>query len=244
MALADRKWLSTQERNALVMAGAAKLEASGKTWSADVTVGGKTGDYNGDRPGQVIFTRGSAAKGFEIKNTGVASLYVDLVLTGYPNAMPAPTARGVKIVRRFLDTRGRVKDVAKAVSGDRIIVELKITPERRMPHALVVDMVPAGVELEDPNVSGAFLIDDVMVDKKRIGDWHGEHHTRAHTEYRDDRFVAAMDIRANSICRIFYPVRVVSHGRFKVPPSLVEDMYRPYIRSIGNTIPWMEVTGP
>jgi len=242
-ALSQREWLSTQERNALVMAGAAKLDARGKSWNADVTVGGKTGNYKGDRAGQVIFTQGSAAKGFEVKNTGTAGLYVDLVLTGYPNAMPAPISRGVNIQRRFLDTRGRVLDISKTGSGDRIIVELRVAAEKRMPHALVVDMVPAGVELEDPNVSGAFLIEDVLVDKKRIGDWQGRYDT-VHTEYRDDRFVAALDIRAGRTCRIFYPVRVVSPGQFRVPPPLVEDMYRPYIRSIGNTIPLMEVKGP
>jgi len=242
-ALADRQWLSTQERNGLVMAGAAKLAVPGKAWSADVTVAGETGHYSQDRPGQVIFTRGSAAKGFGVKNAGTSGLYMDLVLTGYPNAVPVPISQGVHIQRRFLDTRGRVMDISKVVSGDRIIVELKVWPEKRMPHALVVDLVPAGVELEDPNVSGAFLIDDIIVDKKRVRNWH-ENFTTVHTEYRDDRFVAALDLKANRTCRIFYPVRVVSPGLFRVPPSLVEDMYRPYIRSIGNTVPRMEVTGP
>lgn len=131
---------------------------------------------------------------------------------------------------------------ATAVSGDRFIVELTVRVDKRMPHALVVDMLPAGVELEDPNLSGAFLIDDVVVDKKRIRDWHLAY-TTAHTEYRDDRFVAALDIHRRQTCRIFYGVRVVSPGRFKVPSPMVEDMYRPYVRGVGKTIDVMDVTG-
>ncbi|WDP90423.1 MAG: alpha-2-macroglobulin family protein [Desulfobacter sp.] len=242
-ALAGREWLSTQERNALVMAGAARLASAGKPWQAQVTVSGKAGTYSGDRPGQVIFTRGAAASGFEVKNTGTASLYADLVLTGYPNAMPAPSSEGVEIRRRFLDAKGQPMDPAKVKSGDRIIVELSVTPSERMPHALVVDMVPAGVELEDPNVAGAFLIDDVLVDKKRIREWQTRY-TTAHTEYRDDRFVAALNLVGGRTSRVFYGARVVSPGSFKVPPPLVEDMYRPYIRGIGNTIEKMEVAAP
>ena len=242
-ALEDREWLSTQERNALVMAGTASRAVSGSPWQARLNVGGRKDEMSGTRPGQAVFTRGIAAKGFEIKNTGETDLYVNVVLAGYPNTKPKPSEQGVSISRRFLDTQGRPMDISRVKSGDRIIVELRVKPEKRMPHALVVDMVPAGVELEDPNVSGAFLINEIVVDKKPVGIWHHDYKT-VHTEYRDDRFVAALDIRSRQVCRIFYPVRVVSPGLFKVPSPLVEDMYRPYVRGIGKTVDQMEVTGP
>lgn len=242
-ALAEREWLSTQERNSLVMAGAAKLSAPAGHWNADVTVGGETGVYAGDKIGQVVFTRGTAAKGFDVKNTGSSDLYIDLVLSGYPNTAPKPHSKGVQITRRFLDTKGKPMDISKVTSGDRVIVELVVKPEKQMPHALVVDMIPAGMELEDPNLSGAFIIDEVKVDKKTIQTWQQQYVT-THTEFRDDRFVAALELRSRQTCRIFYAARVVSPGQFKVPPSLVEDMYRPYIRGVGNTISQMMVTEP
>ncbi|MCG8616564.1 MAG: alpha-2-macroglobulin family protein, partial [Desulfobacterales bacterium] len=246
-ALKEREWLSTQERNALVMAGSARLSVDGEPWKAELSLGSKneasqTDTMTGKKSGQVVFTRGIAADGFEIKNTGTSTLYTNVVLAGYPNTMPRAQSSGVSISRRFLNTRGEPADAASVVSGDRLIVELTVRPDKRMPHALVVDMLPAGLELEDPNVSGAFLIDDVMVDKKRIGDWHQNYET-AHTEYRDDRFVAALDINRRQTCRIFYGVRVVSPGRFKVPSPMVEDMYRPYVRGVGKTLEVMEVSG-
>ncbi|WP_051957851.1 alpha-2-macroglobulin family protein [Desulfobacter vibrioformis] len=240
----DRHWLSTQERNSLVMAGAAKLAHPAGAWAADVTVGNQAGAHTGKGPGRVIFTKGTAAKGFTVNNTGKSNLYLDLVLTGYPNSLPAPQSHGVSISRQFLDTNATPVDISTVVSGDRIIVALKVESQKqKMPHALVVDMLPAGFELEDPNVSGSFLIDDIKVDGKTISQWHGGCHT-AHTEYRDDRFISALDLGYNDACRIFYAVRVVSPGVFKVPPPLVEDMYRPYIRGVGETIVRTHVSSP
>ncbi len=242
--LKERQWLSTQERNSLVMAGAAKLAHPAGAWAADVTVGNKTGAHTGKGPGRVIFTKGTAAGGFTVKNTGKSNLYLDLVLTGYPNSLPAPQSNGVSISRQFLDTNATPVDISKVTSGDRLIVALKVgSKKQQLPHALVVDMLPAGFELEDPNVSGSFLIDDIEVDGKTISQWHDGCNT-AHTEYRDDRFMTALNLGYSETCRIFYAVRVVSPGVFKVPQPLVEDMYRPYIRGVGKTVDRTRVNSP
>lgn len=242
-ALREREWLSTQERNTLVMAGAARAGAAGKPWQAELTVGSRTSPVSGTGPGQAVFTRGIAAQGFQITNQGKTDLHANILLSGYPNQKPMARNHGVDITRRFLSITGDPMDIAEVNSGDRIIVELKITPEKRMPHALAVDMIPAGLELEDPNVAGAFAIDDIMVLKKTIREWQ-ESCAITHTEYRDDRFAAALDIRGRQQCRIYYAARVVSPGRFRVPAPMVEDMYRPYIRSVGRTIDWMTVARP
>lgn len=242
--LKERQWLSTQERNSLVMAGAGKLAHPAGAWAADVTVGNKTGAHTGIGPGIVIFTKGAAAGGFTVKNTGKSDLYLDFVLTGYPNTLPAPQSNGVTISRQFLDTSATPVDISKVTAGQRLIVALTVESQKQqLPHALVVDMLPAGFELEDPNVSGSFLIDDIQVAGKAVSQWHKECNT-AHTEYRDDRFMAALDLGYNETCRIFYAIRVVSPGIFRVPPPLVEDMYRPYIRGVGKTVDRTHVDSP
>ena len=245
-ALNKREWLSTQERNALVMAGAARAKAGGQPWQAQLSVGSHQTRMSGTNTGQALFVRGAAAHGFALTNTGQADLYARVLLSGYPHAKPKAENHGVDITRRFLDINGRamdIRDISEVRSGDRILVELKITPKQRMPHALVVDMIPAGVELEDPNISGAFLIDDILVDKKAVRDWHNQV-TMGHREFRDDRFAAALDLRARQAVRVFYAARVVSPGHFRVPAPAVEDMYRPQIRSVGRTPDWMRVTAP
>lgn len=55
-----------------------------------------------------------------------------------------------------------------------------------------------------------------------------------HVEYRDDRFVAAVRLDGNMYrnreqMQLFYRAKVVTPGRFLVPPLHAEDMYRPEI---------------
>ena len=59
----------------------------------------------------------------------------------------------------------------------------------------------------------------------------------AFEEYREDRYVAAIKLYDGSKARLFYAVRAVSPGTYKVPSPLVEDMYRPTLRGIGEAIP-------
>src|SRR5690606_35239526 len=55
-----------------------------------------------------------------------------------------------------------------------------------------------------------------------------------HTEFRDDRFVAAFDLggegateRSPTSLTVAYMVRAVTPGRYMHPAATVEDMYRP-----------------
>jgi len=60
-------------------------------------------------------------------------------------------------------------------------------------------------------------------------------------EYRDDRYVAAVDLR-NREANLFYIARAVTPGIYSVPAPFVEDMYRPEQRGIGFTSGQLTVT--
>ena len=49
----------------------------------------------------------------------------------------------------------------------------------------------------------------------------------AHSEFRQDRFLTAIDRRDNTAFRLAYVVRAVSPGTFHQPAASVTDMYRP-----------------
>jgi len=245
--LADREWLSTQERNALVMAGAIRMHTKGEPWKARVTRGAQKTDLAHDQSRQLVFAGGTAAENFEILNSGTTDLFVHVILSGYPAQKPLPVSHGVTIQRRYLDLSGQVlgKNIFRTgfKSGDRLLVELAVQAEKRIPHCLVVDMLPAGIELEDSALSGSTFIDDIRVDERSVAQWQKAYTTR-HIEYRDDRFMAALDIPGKQSVRIFYPARVVSPGTFQVPPPLVENMYRPHIRGVGDSPGPMKVMAP
>jgi uncharacterized protein YfaS (alpha-2-macroglobulin family) len=49
--------------------------------------------------------------------------------------------------------------------------------------------------------------------------------------------VAALSLDAGNAAHVFYLVRAVTPGRYTVPPPLVEDMYRPELRGVGQARP-------
>jgi hypothetical protein len=102
------------------------------------------------------------------------------------------------------------------------VIALKVTEaEAKYAKLLLVDRLPAGLEIDNPN-----LVDGGAID---AFSWLKKDEDPSHTEYRDDRFVAAFD-RAegqSAFFEIAYVVRAVAPGRYVYPPATVEDMYRP-----------------
>lgn len=86
---------------------------------------------------------------------------------------------------------------------------------------LLVDHLPAGFEIDNPRIVAGGETGNLK--------WIGQTTGTAHTEFRDDRFVAAFDRSENEkgIITVAYIVRAVSPGRYAHPPAIIEDMYRP-----------------
>ena len=102
---------------------------------------------------------------------------------------------------------------------------------QQIKDGLVVDRIPAGFEIENLNLSqgpqaGEFTVEGVNVAQANANE------RIVHTEYRDDRFVAAA--RLGGPLDLFYLVRAVTPGRYVVPATFAEDMYRAEIRGVGK----------
>ena len=111
---------------------------------------------------------------------------------------------------------------------DRLVVVLKIEGTETGGRVLLVDRLPAGLEIENPR-----LVDGG--DVKGL-DWLERGRQPVHTEFRDDRLVAAYDFfaaangesnGAGKAATVAYIVRAVTPGAFVHPAATVEDMYRP-----------------
>ena len=64
-----------------------------------------------------------------------------------------------------------------------------------------------------------------------------------HQEFRDDRYVAALDISEYDTTHLLYLARAVTPGTYRVPPPTVESMYRPNWQAIGETPERLVVKG-
>jgi len=121
--------------------------------------------------------------------------------------------------------------------GDLLFVKLAVRARLPVPDAMLIDRVPAGFEIENLNLSQGEKLQDFSIGGVNPAAAMQNERIK-HTEYRDDRFVAAVRLDGNSDwLNVFYMLRVVSPGRFVVPPTYAEDMYRAELRAVGAAAP-------
>lgn len=238
-ALKDHHWLSTQERNALFMAGVLLETTSSEQWMAKFRVGDS--EDNLAQTGMAYRKLEGAAlqQALRVNNTGNGRLYVSAQVSGYPLKAPAPLTDDYQIRRQYFDASGKPLSIKQVRTGDLVIVHLEVGSVDTAPDSLAIDFIPAGFELENQNLEHAVKLDDFRVDGKTVKDL--QQYTKVmHQEYRDDRFVAALDMRYGQ-SHLFYLMRAVTPGDFVVPPPYVEDMYRAQRRGIGSAEPTSRV---
>ncbi|HVI57686.1 MAG TPA: alpha-2-macroglobulin [Luteimonas sp.] len=229
-------YLSTQEQVALARLGKALLAGQDKRISGTWHLGGaEEAAAPAKMVGRVV-DYDTLAKGLRFDPQGSPPLYASFEVAGVPRAAPAADFSQVKVERKLYGTDGKEWKPGPLKEGDALIVGLTITTDRGMPDALLTDLLPAGLEIENFNLSDAKQWADVVVDGVEITD-RANAADVVHEEYRDDRYVAALKLGAGNPARVFYLVRAVTPGTYTVPPPLVEDMYRPDLRGVGKSAP-------
>jgi len=185
---------------------------------------------------------------------------VDAVVTVIGAALrPEPAvSKGFTIERSYFTLDGKPVDLQSAAGGasqvrqnERLVAVLKLEAVEAGGRVLLVDRLPAGFEIENPR-----LVDSG--DVKSLS-WLKTTVQPEHSEFRDDRFVAAFNFSganaqsANTSgtpsggtqtkgpaasATVAYMVRAVTPGSFVHPAATVEDMYRPerYARTAAGNL--------
>ena len=242
--LSTRTHLSTQERFALFKAGVAlstsTLEKGVWAGILDSTKDKKQLLVQGEY--QQAFTGHDLEGGFQFTSEHEQSLFAELNITGYTKATPAAVQDDIIVERDYYDIHGNllstvdeqgVRQLPSLATGDIVVVHLRVGAKRRIPDALLVDLLPAGLELENQNLQHALKLDNFFIDGKPYQALQ-QHTDVRHQEYRDDRYVAALSLNEWQSSHLFYLVRVVTPGDYRVPSVYVEDMYRPFIYGISQ----------
>ncbi|UFH49058.1 alpha-2-macroglobulin family protein [Pseudomonas sp. KNUC1026] len=235
-ALADQvaanRWLSTQERNSLFLAGRELLSKDEKPWKGELDVAGQVQAVSNSQPGIRLEGAGLASP-LALRNTGSETIYQQLTVSGYPLQAPAPVSNNLSISRDYLSLNGRPLNLAQVKSGDLVLVHLAVKATQRVPDALVVDLLPAGLEIENQNLAqSAASLDNASSNVKEWRDAMQNADIR-HQEARDDRFVAALNLDGYATTHLLYLARAVTPGTYRVPPPQVESMYRPNLQGTG-----------
>jgi hypothetical protein len=157
-----------------------------------------------------------------LANTGPAPVQAVVTVTGNPVEPEPAISRGYAVERSYYKLDGAGVEPSSVRQNERLVVVLKVTEsEAKAANLLLVDRLPAGFEIDNPK----------LVDSNSVAglSWLKTDVEPAHTEYRDDRFVAALDRTPDqpAFFTVAYMVRAVSPGRYVHPAAHVEDMYRP-----------------
>ncbi|GGH43197.1 alpha-2-macroglobulin family protein [Frigidibacter albus] len=167
-------------------------------------------------------TAGGAA--MRITNGSGAEATVTLTTFGVPSEPEPASGNGYQITRSYYDLEGAPVDPAAVSQGDRMVAVLEVTPYAGGEARLIVDdPLPAGFEIDNPNLIRAGDISAL--------DWVDSLQDTRMTEFRQERFVAAVDWSGSNPFRLAYIVRAVSPGSFHHPAASVMDMYRPDYRA-------------
>ena len=229
-------YLSTQEQIALARLGKALLADQKKQVAGTLTTAAGVEAIAAAKAFGRDFDFAALAKGVRFVPQGEPPFYASLDVAGVPRSAPAADASVIKVERALYGTDGKPWTPRPLKEGEALIVRVSITADRDMPDALLTDLLPAGLEIENFNLGDGKQWADVVVDGIDITSRGGEAEIR-HEEFRDDRYIAALKLGAGSRARLFYLVRAVTPGTYTAPPSLVEDMYRPALRGVGKAVP-------
>lgn len=159
-----------------------------------------------------------------IRNGSNRAQTVTLTTFGVPEQPEPAGGNGYRIERSYFTLEGDAVDPARVAVGTRLVTVLDIFPfEDENARLMVADPLPAGFEIENPNLLRGGDIGAL--------DFLGLHDWVEHAEFRQDRFLAAVNWSGTQTLRLGYMVRATTPGSYHHPAASVEDMYRPDYRA-------------
>ncbi|WP_378952560.1 alpha-2-macroglobulin family protein [Mesorhizobium sp. ANAO-SY3R2] len=212
---AAARWTSTQD-DAWMLLAARALKAGNDAIALDVNGAAHNGAYSERIDGADLLINPVT-----IANRSKDPLQAVVTTVAAP-VQPLPAGGdGFEISRAYYRLDGSEANVTEVKQNERFVVVLKVKELNDWPaRVIVADMLPAGFEIDNPGLVSSAELSNFS--------WLAQTEA-AHLEFRDDRFVAAMDRGGGSgqEFTLAYVVRAVTPGVYAHPAANVEDMYRP-----------------
>ena len=130
--------------------------------------------------------------GVDVVNNGDADVPAVVTVVGDALKPQLPASKGFTIERSYFNLDGTKADLASAQGGsasvqqnDRFVAVLKIGSDQAHGRVLLEDRLPAGFEIENPRIVDSGDVKALTWLKSQV--------RAEHSEFRDDRFVAAFD---------------------------------------------------
>jgi uncharacterized protein YfaS (alpha-2-macroglobulin family) len=206
----DKRSLSTQEAAQVVLAAHA---LSGSEGPVGLRVDGK--NVGGTFVKQLTDRQSQPSV---IENASGTLMDITMTTFGVPKVASGAGGYGYALKRTYYQTDGTPASGASK-SGDRMVVVLEVAPFEKLGARLIInDPLPAGFEIDNPNLLRSGDLSGL--------DWLAPVATE-NAEFRNDRFVAAVNHREATPFQLAYIIRAVTPGTYHHPAATVQDMYRP-----------------
>ena len=220
--LKTRRYLSTQEMSQILRAvnsmdiGLSKLnlEVNGKPYSSKKNV---------------VVEAASLDRLPTVRNVGKGAIWYNLSFVGTPNPSSYNYAdnKGFDIEKRIYTIDGVKLDPSKIAKNQRVVVVIEgVIADRVVENPLIVDFLPAGLEIENPAISD---IDELSALK-----WLKNLSALEHEEFRDDRYAAVLSSSKTGSFKVAYIARAVTNGKYALAQASIEDMYKPRYRALSK----------
>jgi len=232
----ERRWFSTQERLALVLADHQLAKHFDVEFNYQLAVAGTT--YTGPDDLSAFYrVDGKVINQTTLTNAASQALYVNTISQGYPTSPPAFEEKGLTIRRDYYDMQGQVVDVAGVTSGERFLVRIRVQAKyKNLSDIMVVDLLPAGFEIERGELGEQLDLYGVNIDGKSLSQRVSNYRNIVDYQgYRDDRYIASVSVTYHHETELYYIVQAVTPGSYILPPVMAESMYRDDIRAVGET---------
>ncbi len=216
----------------------------GQTFAGEQTFKGRSVDSNllNVRMSYLMEQNGAANLIFDRQGTG--RLYYRIGMKYAPkNLNLEPADYGFTVLRKYeaIDNAGDVKQNSDGSwtikSGARVRVRLTMVAQARRYHVALVDPLPAGLEILNPELAVTEFIPEDNGGNTPIVEYgsqsfgHGFYNWRGtwfeHQNFRDERAEAFSSLLWEGVYNYTYAARATTPGEFVVPPAKAEEMYHP-----------------
>ncbi|CAM5769072.1 alpha-2-macroglobulin [Labrys miyagiensis] len=208
---AKTRYSSTQEMTWMVLAARSVVDQA-RSIELNVDGSAQQGAF------YKVYRGGALAAAHTVKNPGAGPLQAVVAVSGSPTVPEPESFNGMNLMRSYFTLSGKPADPGQVQQNTRLVVVLSAsrTGDDQTGNFLLVDRLPAGFEIENPTL--------VATGETGSLSWLTDLTDVTHSEFRDDRFVAAF---TDQSVKVAYIVRAVAPGQYTLPGTTVEDMYQP-----------------
>ncbi|MGB7210307.1 MAG: alpha-2-macroglobulin family protein, partial [Pyrinomonadaceae bacterium] len=215
----------------------------GNTYAGEQLFKGRSVDSNVlNIPMSYLAEQGGTSNLF-LDKQGAGRLYYRIGMKYAPkNLKLDPADYGFTVLRKYeaVDDKADVKLNADGTwtikSGARVRVRLTMVAQARRYHVALVDNLPAGLEILNPELATTEAIPADTGGNSQVttygsrsfgrGWWYTQYWFE-HQNFRDERAEAFSSLLWEGVYNYTYVARATTPGQFVVPPAKAEEMYHP-----------------